>query len=114
MAKKYAVLVSGKALGKGEDELGVKLMSNYLIALSEGEELPSHVFLINSGVLLAQSGEKTVVSLQALAEKGVKILACGTCLDYYQIKDQLAVGEVSNIYTLRDIIAQTDNLVSIG
>ena len=112
--KQYMVLITSTTIGDGAAELGEKLMSNYLIALSEGENLPKYVFLINSGVQLAKVGNKTVDTLKTLADKGVTILACGTCLDYYQIKDHLAIGQVSNIYTLRDIMADSDNVITLG
>jgi len=108
------VLITSTSIGDGAAELGEKLMSNYLIALSEGDNLPTHVFLMNSGVQLATAGNKVADVLQALADKGVVILACGTCLDYYQIKDQVAVGQVSNIYTMRDLMAESDNVVTLG
>lgn len=114
MEKKYVVLITSRTVGDGEQELGEKLMSNYLIALSEGEVLPSHVLLINTGVQLAKLAEKTVATLQDLIDKGVVVLACGTCLDYYEMKDQLAVGQISNIYNFRDIMANASNVITLG
>ena len=114
MEKTYVVLVTSRTLGDGAEQLGEKLMSNYLIALSEGEVLPTHVLLMNSGVQLAKSGEKTVGVLTDLFAQGVVVLACGTCLDYYEIKDQLAIGQVTNIYNVRDIMATTDNVITVG
>ncbi|OEF95930.1 sulfurtransferase-like selenium metabolism protein YedF [Desulfuribacillus alkaliarsenatis] len=114
MQKNYVVLITSKTLGDGAVELGEKLMSNYLIALSEGEVLPSHILLINTGVELVKQGEKTVNSIKMLADNGVTVLTCGTCLDYYQLKEQLAVGQVSNIYSFRDIMADADNVITLG
>lgn len=114
MSKNDAILITSDSLGDGEAELGVKLMSNYLIALSEGDHLPSHVLLMNRGVFLAVEEAKTVGTLRILVEKGVRILACGTCLDYYNLKDTLAVGEVGNIYMARDVMAGADKVITLG
>ncbi len=114
MVNDYLVFVTSHTLGDGAEELGEKLMSNYMIALSEGQNLPAHIFFMNSGVQLVQEGSKVLGALEKLAEAGVKILACGTCLDYYQLKEKLAVGEISNIYTLRDLFASASKVISLG
>lgn len=114
MEKSYVLLVTSKTIGDGAQELGEKLMSNYFIALSEGEVLPSHILLINTGVQLAKETEKTVSTLKDLADKGIVVLACGTCLDYYEMKEQLAVGQVGNIYSFRDIMADASNVITLG
>ena len=114
MSKEYAIMITSDTMGDGDAELGVKLMSNYLIALSEGDKLPNYVLLMNRGVFLVKDDAKTVASLQTLIEKGTRVLACGTCLDYYHLKDTFAAGEISNIYSIRDIIADADKVITLG
>ncbi len=111
------LVISSMNYGEGDPVLGEKLMLNYLKALADVEnpvELPDHIFLLNSGAKLAIKTSKVLATLESLVAAGVEILVCGTCLDYYEIKDQLAVGEASNIYTLRDLKAKADKLIIIG
>jgi len=87
-------------LGKGADELGDVLIKGFLHTLLETDPLPEKLIFINSGVKIVTENEDAIESLQELEDKGVNILACGTCLDYYGIEDQLAVGEISNMYEI--------------
>ncbi|MCR4400391.1 MAG: sulfurtransferase-like selenium metabolism protein YedF, partial [Syntrophomonadaceae bacterium] len=85
-----ACLVTSRYFGSGPEELGSILMKSYLYALNEIGQLRTLVFM-NSGVFLATEGSEVLDHLSALADKGVAILVCGTCLDYYGLKGQLKV-----------------------
>jgi intracellular sulfur oxidation DsrE/DsrF family protein len=66
---------------------------------------------MNSGVKLAVEGSESLDDLRALLDMGVDILVCGTCLDYFDLKDKLAVGEVSNAYTIAETLLGAGNVV---
>ena len=51
--------------------------------------------------------------LRILESEGVEILSCGTCLYYYHIKDKLAVGGVTNMYTIVDTMNNAKNTVKL-
>ncbi len=91
-------LVTSSALGQGSEELGKLLMTSFFNTFLNGEPFPSKVLFMNSGVFLTAEGSPVLDSLNRMSEKGVEILSCGTCLDYYQLKDKLKVGEVTNMY----------------
>ncbi len=93
-------LITRDTLGHGSDELGAILMKSFLYTLGEVEPLPRAILLINSGVKLAVEGSPVVQYLASFAENGVKVLSCGTCLDYFRLKDSLATGGVTNMYTI--------------
>lgn len=93
-------LLTQDTLGNGSSELGAVLMKSFLFTLVEKEPQPRTVMLINGAVRLAVKGSPVLEHMQNLADKGVTILACGTCLDYYGLKDELAVGAVTNMYTI--------------
>ncbi|QNB48049.1 sulfurtransferase-like selenium metabolism protein YedF [Thermanaerosceptrum fracticalcis] len=114
MNKDYVLLITSPGIGKGEEKLGKKLMTSYLHCLNEGEDLPSHILFLHEGVKLVVEETPVLTLLQSLAAKGVKILACGTCLDYFQIKDQVKVGEIGNMYGTRDILAWAGKVITIG
>ncbi len=87
-------------LGKGEDELSNVLVKGFIHTLLEVDPLPEKIIFMNSGVNIPSKNEDAIDSLQSLEEKGVEILACGTCLDYYGLKDELKVGSISNMYEI--------------
>lgn len=91
------VLILTDRLGRGNEELGRVLMQSFLYSLARNEETPRAVNLMNEGVRLACTGSASLDDLALLAEKGVAIRACGTCLDFFGLKDELAVGEVGTM-----------------
>ncbi|MCT4633375.1 MAG: sulfurtransferase-like selenium metabolism protein YedF [Firmicutes bacterium] len=94
------IFVGSDKMGVGSDELGEVLIKGYFYALTECEPYPKSILFVNSGVNLTIEGSPTLENLRKLESLGVEILSCGTCLDYYNIKDKLAVGGVSNMYTI--------------
>lgn len=100
----YAVIISSDKMGLGSDELGSKLMEGFVYALTEQDSLPQIIVLYNSGVNLAVKNEKTISDFQKLKEQGCEVLSCGTCLDFYGLKDSLKVGEVTNMYRIAEIM----------
>ena len=60
----------------------------------------------NGGAHLTCEGSESLEDIKELESRGTKILTCGTCLDFYGIKDKLAVGDVTNLYAIAEIISQ--------
>ena len=92
MAKRVFIVTD--KIGRGNDELGAVLMKNFLYSLARNVEAPKAVMFMNEGVRLACNGSASLDDLKLLAENGVAVKACGTCLDFLGLKDELAVGEV--------------------
>lgn len=92
------VLVTSDRLGTGDDRLGQILMRAFLNTLWDHQPRPSRLMFINSGVRLAVEGSEVLDTLHLLERDGVRVFSCGTCLDYYGIKDKLKVGAVTNMY----------------
>jgi len=88
------VFIVSDRIGRGDDELGALLMKNFLYSLARNEKRPTAVMLMNGGVRLACTGSKSLDDLKLLAENGVAVKACGTCLDFLGLMDELAVGSV--------------------
>lgn len=105
-----AVLSSDK-MGGGNDELGGALMKAFVYALSQQETLPDTILCYNGGVKLTCEGSESLEDLKAMAERGVEILSCGTCLNFYGIKEKLAVGEVTNMYVIVEKLSGADRVV---
>jgi selenium metabolism protein YedF len=110
----YVLLVTGKSMGKGDDTLGEKLMYSYFYSLSEGDTLPSHILFLNEGVKLTTEDTSVLSLLQKLAENGVTLYSCGICLDYYNLTEQLKVGEIGNMYSNMEIMAEAQKVITLG
>ncbi len=100
----HVFLITQNTFGHGSSELGTILIRSFFFTMVEKEPLPKTVLFANSGVKLTVKGSPVLDHLQALAARGVEVLSCGTCLDYYQLKEQLAVGGITNMYTIMDEI----------
>jgi len=107
------VVLSADVMGRGEDDLGRILLKAFLNTLAESDPLPWRMVLFNRGALLAVEGEDTVEALLNLSRLGVEILVCGTCLDFFGLKDKLAVGTVSNMYDILTTMLAATNSVTI-
>jgi selenium metabolism protein YedF len=86
-------VIKSKGLGRGDDELGQVLMSSFLRLLGESREKPATIIFFNSGVRLVCEGSLCLAHLKTLEEQGVEILACSTCLDYFDLADKQRVGQ---------------------
>lgn len=99
-SKGKALLITADVLGRGSEELGSLLINSFLYALAESDWLPESVTLINSAVRLACAGSPVLDSLNKLETRGVVIQSCGLCLDYYQLKEKMQAGQVTNMYAI--------------
>jgi selenium metabolism protein YedF len=86
-------LVQSEGLGRGDEQLGSMLMASFLRLLGESEDKPNCLIFWNAGVRLLCHGSKVLEYLKQLEEQGVKLLACTTCLEYFDLIDKLAVGK---------------------
>ncbi|MBC7343131.1 MAG: sulfurtransferase-like selenium metabolism protein YedF, partial [Clostridia bacterium] len=94
--------------------LGQVLMRSFFYTLREAEVVPGSIIFINSGVKLACEGSPVLSDLMALEKRGVRILSCGTCLDYFQLKEKLCVGSISNMYSIVEAMMTSDRLITLG
>jgi selenium metabolism protein YedF len=90
-------LIQSEGLGRGDDELGQILMVNFLRLLEESPEKPAAMIFWNTGVRLVGEGSWALAHLRTLESQGVEILACATCLEYYELTDKLAVGKETDM-----------------
>ncbi len=107
-----SILVKSDLFGCGDAELGQVLMKSFLYTLSETAGI-KYVIFMNRGVLLTVQGSPVLDQLQALEDMGISVLSCGTCLDFYDKKEQLAVGAVTNMYTAMEILTKTAHNLTI-
>lgn len=107
------ILVATNLLGNGDDKLGETLMKVYINTLAESEILPENLMFINGGVKLTCTGSDVLDSLKSMQDKGVNIISCGACLDFYDLKDDLKVGEIGNMYQIIDLMNRSGNTIKL-
>jgi selenium metabolism protein YedF len=107
------MLIPGDSMGRGDEELGGILIRSFLHTLNEVEPLPDTMILLNAGVKLTMEGSPVLEDLAALERRGVEILACGTCLGHFGIKEKIAVGEVSNMYSIAETLLVAQKVVAL-
>lgn len=107
------IFISSDKMGKGNDELGEVLIKGYIYTLTETKPYPKYIVLVNSAVRLSTENLATIENLKILEENGTEILSCGTCLDYYNVKDNLQVGNITNMYSIVDIMKKSSQTISI-
>ena len=111
--KRIMVMVATDRLGRGDDELGGKLMVNFIKTLKEmGDELWRLVF-VNNGVKLTIDGSQVLEDLQGLNKSGIMIMVCGTCLDYFHLLDKKEVGETTNMLDIVTAMQVADKVINI-
>ena len=111
--RKILVLMGADRLGRGDDLLGTKLMGNFIATLKEmGPDLWC-VVLLNAGVKLAVAGSEVLAGLQNLAQSGVRLLVCGTCLNHFQLLEAKQVGETTNMLDIVTAMQLADKVITL-
>lgn len=105
MRDNMVVVVSSDRMGMGNDELGKVLIKGFIYAVTQLDTLPKTMLFYNGGAAITCEGSDSLEDLKSLEAQGVEILTCGTCLDYYGLKEKLAVGSVTNMYSIVEKMA---------
>ncbi len=107
-------LISSNCFGQGSPDLGAVLMKSLMLTLTESDPFPEALIFLNSGVYLVSQGSEVLPYIKSLEEKGTTILACGTCLEYYRLKNKLAAGKISNMYEINNKLTGPGKVISIS
>ncbi len=106
------VYINSNTMGAGDDELGRILMEAFLKTLIVAAPRPRKLIFANSGVKLAIEGSDVLEYITQMEKKGVEVLSCGTCLDFFRLKEKLRVGVLSNMYDIIESLMEADKVVS--
>lgn len=109
-----AIVITNDKLGTGNDELGKVLIKSYLYALTESYPMPKVMMFLNAGVKLTTEGSEVLDNLQKLADAGTEIISCGTCLDFYGLKEKVKVGIIGNMYMIVEKMNNSGKVFNIG
>ena len=105
------VVVNSATMGIGNDELGKVLMKGFIYAVSQLEELPDTMLFYNGGATITTEGSASLEDLKSMEAQGVTIKTCGTCLDYYGLKEKLVVGTITNMYDIVETMNKAAHIV---
>lgn len=107
------ILITGDVIGDGDEKLGRILMEGFISTLPEQKCIPDRILFMNTGVYLTVQGSPVLATLSRLTDMGCEILVCGTCLDFFSLKDRLAAGTVSNMYDIQNALLEADSVINI-
>jgi selenium metabolism protein YedF len=110
---KQLVLITSNVIGHGDEELGARLMHNYIATLPEMGASLWRILLLNSGVKLAVEGSQDLENLQKIEKSGVSILVCGTCLDHFQLLEHKRVGQTTNMLDVVTSLQLASKVITI-
>lgn len=112
-ARKIMVMITSRTMGKGDDELGEKLMISAVKTLKEmGEDLWRLVF-VNGGVKLTIEGSGVLEELKELEAQGIDILVCGTCLNHFNVLELKRTGQTTNMLDIITSMQLADKVIQL-
>ncbi len=110
---KKTIFIRTDTIGSANRELGVLLMRGFLYTLTELKLKPDTVIFMNDGVRLAVKGSDSVENITKLVDSGIRVLVCGTCLDYLHLTEELAAGSISNMYDITEALMHADEVITV-
>lgn len=110
--EKLLVYVNSATLGRGDDTLGDILIRSFLYSVKELNPKPWRIIFINSGVKLVAEASKHLDILKEIEESGVEIMSCGTCIDYFKLKDKLKAGKITNMAEIASSFVEATKVIS--
>lgn len=109
----WTLFVSKEFMGTGDDVLGKKLIDMFLYTLTETEDLPKNIIFMNGGVKITCFDEQAIEHLKVLNKLGVKIVVCGTCINFFGIEKDLKIGEISNMYEITELLQEAPKVITL-
>lgn len=108
---KTVVVLASDVMGKGDKKLGKILMKGFIYALTQLEKLPDTIIMYNSGAYLSIKDSESAEDFGLLEREGVEILTCGTCLNHYGLTEKLAVGSITDMYTITERLSEAGKII---
>ncbi|MFH1415515.1 MAG: sulfurtransferase-like selenium metabolism protein YedF [Elusimicrobiota bacterium] len=107
------ILINSTGLGHGDEKLGEKLMGSFLRKLWANSDKPEKIVFYNSGVKLLAKGSNVLDALDSLLKAGVDLIACGTCMGYYGLNDDIVLGRISNMQEIVEILISSEGTLTV-
>ena len=113
MSKKTVILITNDGMSNADTELRHKLIENYLGLLDKDNYLPTFICFYGQGVKLIAEGSHVVEQLQKLESRGVTIIACKTCLTFYNLLENVKVGHIGTMHDIIDVQWKADKVITL-
>ena len=107
------IFIGSDEMGNGDPKLGQILMKNFIFTLTEADVTPDAIFFVNSGIKLTIGGSDVLEPLEELVKRGVDVASCGLCLEFFDAKESLAVGRISNMLELVNALSGAGNIIRL-
>lgn len=107
------IVLNGEFLGKGDNELGKKLMGSFLRKLSVEENKPKKIIFLNSAVKLLSKKSTVLDAIDLLNQAGIVMVACGTCAQHYNIIEEIEPEWISNMSTVISLMMNSDDVITM-
>ena len=107
----FVIIISSDKMGEGNEVLGHKLLKAFIFAVTKQDKLPKTMLFYNMGAHMTCEGSEVLEDLKLLESEGVEIMTCGTCLDFYGIKEKLCVGTVTNMYDIAETMEKASKII---
>lgn len=107
----FVIVISSDKMGEGNEVLGHKLLKAFIFAVTKQDKLPKTMLFYNMGAHMTCEGSEVIEDLKLLESEGVGIMTCGTCLDFYGIKEKLCVGTVTNMYDIAETMEKASKII---
>lgn len=111
--KNIVIFLGSKALGRGNVDLGIKLMKLFLKALAHGAVKPRAIVLVNDAVELAIEGSAVLDELVVLSEQGVQVMSCLSSLDEIQAEEKIAAGSQADMHKICEVLLDAWKVISL-
>ena len=105
------VQITATTMGTGDDELGALLMRSFIKTQADLDSRPDAIIFYNAGVKLCCEDSLLLDDIRILEASGIEIIACGTCLNFFEPGDQLAVGRVTDMLEIAGRLAAAARVV---
>ena len=109
----WTLFVSKEFMGTGDDVLGKKLIDMFLYTLTQTDDLPKNIIFMNGGVKVPSNDEQAIEHLNVLTDMGVRIVVCGTCLNFFGLENDLKIGEISNMYEITELLQTSPKVITL-
>ena len=107
------ILINRNGMGQATQELQLKLMTTYFCLLDEHDILPGAICFYTEGVYLAVEGSPVLEQLRSLETKGVRLILCSTCLNYYDLMDKVKVGIVGGMGDILEAQQRASKVITL-
>ncbi len=107
------VMITNNGMGKGDQDLQHKLIKTYLKLLDESDTVPAAICFYTDGVKLVVDGSPVIEQLRMLEAKGVHLIICSTCLNYYGLADKVQVGVVGGMADIIEAQWRADKVITL-